>query len=60
MDAKDRRIAELEREVAELKTLLKAALDEIARLKKHSGNSSKPPFSIAVLTTSLYNARGGL
>ena len=45
MDAKDKRIAELE-------TLLKAALEEIARLKaeiailkKHSGNSSKPPSS---------------
>ena len=45
MDAKDKRIAELE-------TLLKAVLEEIARLKaeiailkKHSGNSSKPPSS---------------
>ena len=45
MDAKDKRIAELER-------LLKAALEEIVRLKerialleKHSGNSSKPPSS---------------
>ena len=45
MDAKDKRIAELE-------SLLKAALEEIARLKaeiallkKHSGNSSKPPSS---------------
>ena len=45
MDAKDKRIAELER-------LLKAALEDNARLKeriaqleKHSGNSSKPPSS---------------
>jgi Transposase IS66 family. len=45
MDAKDKRIAELE-------TLLKAALEEIARLKeriavleKNSSNSSKPPSS---------------
>jgi hypothetical protein len=42
MDAKDRRIAELEE-------LLKAALEEIARLKaqlnKNSSNSSKPPSS---------------
>ena len=45
MEAKDKRIAELE-------GLLKAALEEIARLKakiaileKHSGNSSKPPSS---------------
>ena len=48
MDAKDKWIAELER-------LLKAALEEIARLKeriaqleKHSGNSSKPPSSDVV------------
>jgi len=34
MDAKDRRIAELEQRVAELEALLKAVLDEIARLKK--------------------------
>jgi hypothetical protein len=45
MDAKDKEIVELE-------TLLKAALEEIARLKaiiaslqKNSGNSSKPPSS---------------
>jgi transposase len=42
MDAKDRRIAELE-------TLLKAALEKIARLEaklnKNSSNSSKPPSS---------------
>jgi len=45
MDATDKRIAELER-------LLKAALEDNARLKerialleKHSGNSSKPPSS---------------
>ena len=50
MDVKDRRIAELEQRVAELEALLKAALEkiaqleaEVARLKKHSGNSSKPP-----------------
>ena len=45
MDAKDRRIAELEKRVAELESLLKAALDENAKLKKNSGNSSKPPSS---------------
>jgi transposase len=45
MDAKDRRIAELEQRVAELEALLKAALDKIAQLEKHSGNSSKPPSS---------------
>ena len=45
MDAKDRRMAELER-------LLKATLETIAQLeakiallKKHSGNSSQPPSS---------------
>ena len=54
MDAKDKRIAELER-------LLKAALEEIARLKaeiailkKHSGNSSKPPSSDIVKPKSGY------
>ena len=49
MDAKDRRIAELEKRVAELEALLKAALEEIARLNgllsKNSSNSSKPPSS---------------
>jgi hypothetical protein len=33
MDAKDRRIAELEKRVAELEALLKNALEEIVRLK---------------------------
>lgn len=42
---KDVRIAELEAEVAELKRLLATALDEIARLKKNSRTSSKPPSS---------------
>ena len=42
---KDRRIAELEAEVAELKRLLAKALDEIARLKRNSRTSSKPPSS---------------
>ena len=45
MDAKDRRIAELEQRVAELETLLKAALEKIAQLEKNSRNSSKPPSS---------------
>jgi hypothetical protein len=42
---KDARIAELEAEVAELKRLLAAALDQIARLSKNSRTSSKPPSS---------------
>ena len=45
MDAKDRRIAQLERRVAELEALLQAALEKIAQLEKHFGNSSKPPSS---------------
>ena len=45
MDAKDRRIAQLERRVSELEALFQGALDEIARLKKNSSNSSKPPSS---------------
>ena len=51
MDAKDRRIAEQDQEIAELKALLKAALEEIARLKKNSSNSSKPPSSDIVKPT---------
>jgi len=50
MDATDCRIAEPDKEIAELKALLKAAVDKIAgleaivaSLQKHSGNSSKPP-----------------
>jgi len=49
---KDRRIAELEAEnarlrgrLAEMETKLAAALDEIARLKRNSRTSSKPPSS---------------
>ena len=34
MDAKDKRIAELEKRVAELEALLKAALEKIALLEK--------------------------
>ena len=52
MDAKDKRIAELERRIVELETLLHAALEENAQLKariavleKNSQNSSKPPSS---------------
>src|SRR5215469_12530313 len=52
MDAKDKRIAKLEKRVIELEALLKNALDElkaalekIARLEKNSANSSKPPSS---------------
>ena len=42
---KDVRIAELKAEVAQLKRLLATALDEIARLKRDSRTSSKPPSS---------------
>ena len=45
MDAKDRRIADLEKRVAELEALLKAALAKIAQLEKNSANSLKPPSS---------------
>jgi len=51
MDWKDKRIAEQDQEIAELKALLNAALDEIARLKKNSSNSSKPPSSDIVKPT---------
>jgi len=52
MDAKDRRIAELEKRDVEREALLHAALEEIKQLKakiaileKNSSNSSKPPSS---------------
>jgi len=45
MNAKDKRIAELEKRVAELKAQLKAALEKIAVHEKNSANSSKPPSS---------------
>ena len=52
MDAKDRRIAELEKREVEREALLRAALERIsalealvAKLQKNSGNSSKPPSS---------------
>jgi len=48
MDAKDLRIAELEKRVAELEALLQSALEKIARLEKNSTNSSKPPSSYIV------------
>jgi transposase len=51
MDSSDRRIIELEKQVAKLKELLQAALDEVARLKKNSSNSSKPPSSDIVKPT---------
>lgn len=57
-DDRDRRIAELEREVADLRTLVKALIGEVeglraenqelrARLGQNSSNSSKPPSSDA-------------
>lgn len=49
VDPRDKRIAELEAEVAELKKLLAAALGKIvdleARLQQNSTNSSRPPSS---------------
>jgi transposase len=56
VDDRDRRIAELEREVADLRTMVKALLGEVAslraeneelrrRLGENSSNSSKPPSS---------------
>jgi len=52
MDAKDRRIAELEKRDVEREALLRAALEKIKQLKakiatleKNSSNSSKPPSS---------------
>ena len=52
MDAKDKRIAELERRDVEREALFQAALARIAeleslvaKLQKRSGNSSKPPSS---------------
>ena len=45
MDAKDRRIAEQDKRIAELEAQLKAALEKIAQLEKNSSNSSKPPSS---------------
>jgi len=53
MDAKDRRIAQFERELAEVKAFFQAALAERdaeiaqlkAQLKKDSSTSSKPPSS---------------
>lgn len=49
MDAKDRRIKELERENAELREIIKnllARIEELeSRLALNSGNSSKPPSS---------------
>ena len=45
MDAKDRRIAEQGKRIAELEAQHKAALEKIAQLEKNSNNSSKPPSS---------------
>ena len=56
---KDRRIAELEAEVVELKRLLAKALDEIARLKRNSRTSSKPPSSDIVKPPKSDAAGGG-
>lgn len=56
---KDRRIAELEAEVVELKRLLAKALDEIARLKRNSRTSSKPPSSDIVKPSKSDAAGGG-
>jgi transposase len=43
MDAKDKLIAELRAEIADLKAQLKAALEKIAALEKNSQTSHKPP-----------------
>jgi transposase len=43
MDAKDKIIAELRAEIADLKSQLKAALEKIATLEKNSRTSHKPP-----------------
>jgi transposase len=45
MNAKDRLIAQQDRRISELESLLEAALAEIARLNKNSSTSSKPPSS---------------
>jgi transposase len=45
MDAKDKKIAKLEKRNAELESLLNTALEKIAALEKNSRNSSKPPSS---------------
>ena len=45
MDAKDKRIAELEGIIKNLLEEIKQLKERIAFLEKHSGNSSKPPSS---------------
>ena len=45
MDAKDKRIAELEGIIKNLLEEIKQLKERIALLEKHSGNSSKPPSS---------------
>jgi len=48
MDAKDKRIAELERLLKDALEEIKQLKERIALLEKHSGNSSKPPSSDVV------------
>jgi transposase len=45
MDEQDQTIAELKRQIAALLQRIQQLEDEVARLKKNSGNSSKPPSS---------------
>jgi len=45
MDAKDRRIAAQDQEIADLKALVAKLESKLAKLEKNSSNSSKPPSS---------------
>lgn len=45
MTDKDALIAQLRQEIRQLREMVRLLQEEVARLKKHSGNSSKPPSS---------------